>query len=147
MRIWACKELRVKHNHTSYLRHPIPTPLVPSGLKDLQSYISKGIWRQGIGYSVRSPMFRHFALSSICPYLCTSDVCVIFVREYCSSTIVVYQLLLWRWFLQNCSNTVCVSQCIDPFRADGYSAEGGAVGGGCSGWGVVSFNQTMCNIV
>ena len=37
-----------------------------------QSYVGKGVWRQGISSSVRTPVSQHYALSSYA-YLCTSD--------------------------------------------------------------------------
>ena len=43
--------------------------------RDIQSYISKGIWRQGKGSFVRNSYVSTRCPVVICPYLCTSDLC------------------------------------------------------------------------
>ena len=39
-----------------------------------QSYISKGIWRQGIGYFARNSYVSTLCAVVICPYLCTHEM-------------------------------------------------------------------------
>ena len=48
------------------------TPPLPSMISE--SYISEGIWRQGIGSFVRNSYVSTLCPVVICPYLCTSDV-------------------------------------------------------------------------
>ena len=56
----------------------LPRVLARSGRKGKhkcwnQSYISKGIWRQGIGSFVRNSYVSTLCPVAICPYLCTPD--------------------------------------------------------------------------
>ena len=46
-----------------------------SDILGLQSYMSKGIWRQGIGSFVRNSCVSTLCPVVICPYLCTSEAC------------------------------------------------------------------------
>ena len=104
----ALNEPRHPHPCTSWLHHVHVITRISRSLvagtgrsRDLlsQSYVSKGVWRRGIGSFARNAYASTLCPVVICPYLCTSDrprchdlyIVILHLIHYC----ILYFIIRW----------------------------------------------------
>ena len=81
----------------------------------------------------------------VCEHSCVQscDACTCACARICNAWVIIHSLsVTWQSYHANTESTVlsnCPRHCscvyLDAGHAAGYSLQGGAVGGGCSGWG------------